>query len=65
MTEAQIVSHNLSRLYTEIDGLHSDIVYYSTAWGGDPDEDSMARVQAKIDELNEAVTELEAHWSQQ
>lgn len=59
MTKEQIAEHNLPRLYAEIDGLHQDIVYYSTAWGGDPDEDTMAKIQSKIDELEKAVEQLE------
>lgn len=59
MTEAQIIEHNLPRLYAEIDGLYGDLEYYSTAWGGDPDEDSMAIIQKKINELETAVEELE------
>jgi len=40
------------RINHELDGLYQDLDFYATAWGGDPDENSMARIQEKIDILN-------------
>jgi len=40
------------RINHELDGLYQDLDFYATAWGGDPDENSMAITQEKIDILN-------------
>ena len=48
------------RIANEIDGWYSNLDFYLTAFGGDPDSHNVAICQSKIAELEYALEELEA-----
>ena len=48
------------RIANDIDGWYSNLDYYLTAFGGDPDSHNVAICQSKIAELEYALEELEA-----
>ena len=48
------------RIANEIDGWYSNLDFYLTAFGGDPDSHNVAICQSKIAELEYALKELEA-----
>ena len=48
------------RIANEIDGWYSNLDFYLTAFGGDPDSYHVAICESKIAELESALKELEA-----
>tara|TARA_R110000796_G_scaffold85943_1_gene186149 strand:+ start:2845 stop:3069 length:225 start_codon:yes stop_codon:yes gene_type:complete len=54
------------RIANEIDGWYSNLDFYLTAFGGDPDSHNVAICQSKIEELEYALEQVacEEKWAE-
>lgn len=56
------MNYATDRILHELDNWTAHLEYFSTAWGGSPDPEGVALCEAKIAELNEALSDSQDCW---